>query len=419
MTIAYSPSTPLTIALVDGFDSGHHLTYVRLFTRSLLAQGHRVMALLPDPAALETWVAEELGSHRDQLALHPFRHARAPSPFWRLRTLWSPLAAWHHAARSVAAVERSSGWRADLVFFCWLDDYIVGVSPLCRFALPTLFRRPWSGLFFHPWHLRAPAAEDVTPYAVSTGILRARNCRRVAVLDEGVTDQLQRRIDKPVICFPDLTDERLPEQESERVRQLRAAVRGRKVIGLFGELSRRKGVAPFLKAAALARDRDWVFLLAGALGEAQLRSYFPDEREFVESALQGDGRNVIVLRERIEDEREFNAVIAQCDVLFAAYETFGHSSNMVAKAAAFQKPMLVSPGYCMAERVARFRLGLAVDPHDTAAVVDELATLLDAEALARRVGASDFDGYQREHSLTALSDAFEGIIALTGTARAP
>ena len=235
-----------TIALVDGFDDGHHLTYQRQMVRAWLAQGHRVIALVPDPAR----AAGRGADPGAQLAAYPFRHTSAASPFWRLRKVWRPLAAWQHAARAVRAAERESGWRVDLVFFAWLDDYIVGLAPLCRFIAPVLFRYPWSGLFFHPWHLRAPAGDAEAHYAVSTGMLRTRRCRGVAVLDEGVAAQLEERIRKPVIALPDATDDALPPTEPERVRRLDAAARGRKVIGLMGELSRRKGVVAFLRAAA-------------------------------------------------------------------------------------------------------------------------------------------------------------------------
>ena len=249
---------------------------------------------------------------------------------------------------------------------------------------------------------------------MSTRILETRRCRGVAVLDEGIAGKLQARLRRPVVTIPDETEEILPALEPERVRRLRAAISGRRVIGLLGELSRRKGVVAFLKAAAASRERGWVFLLAGSMGESQLKTYFPEERVLVDALLREPVENVIVMGERIEDEREFNAFIRLCDVLFAAYETFGHSSGIVTKAAVFRKPILVSPGYCMAERVARFRIGLAVDPADTEAVVEGLATLLDSDALARRIGPPDFEGCHREHALAALPAALDRVVALAG-----
>ncbi|MDA0576670.1 MAG: glycosyltransferase, partial [Verrucomicrobia bacterium] len=259
-----------------------------------------------------------------------------------------------------------------------------------------------------------PAGDAEAHYAVSTRILETRRCRGVAVLDEGIAGKLQARLRRPVVTIPDETEEILPALEPERVRRLRAAISGRRVIGLLGELSRRKGVVAFLKAAAASRVRGWVFLLAGSIGESQLKTFFPEERALLEAALKQSPENLLVLGERIEDEREFNAVVRLCDVLFAAYETFGHSSGIVTKAAVFHKPILVSPGYCMAERVTRFKIGLAIDPVDTAAVVAGLATLLDADALARQIGSADFAGCHREHALAALPAALDRVVALAG-----
>ncbi|MCE9613223.1 MAG: glycosyltransferase [Lentisphaerae bacterium] len=403
---------PLTIALVDGFDDGHHLTLLRHYARALLGMGHRVVELLPNPARTEAWFAEHCAGQRDRLHLHAFRHWQEPSPFWRLRHLWPPLASWAHAGRAVAEAERASGWQVDLVFFCWLDHYILGVSPLCRFALPWLLPRPWSGLFFHPWHLRAPGGDPDHHYAVTTGQLRTRHCRGVAVLDEGIADRLQALLQRPVIRFPDQTEEALPAVEPALVQRLRGAIRGRKVIGLIGDLWRRKGVLAFLRAVARAQDRDWVFLLAGALGDTQQRTFFPDEWPGVDAVLRRPPPNLLVHLQRIEDDRDFNAVINLCDVLFAAYDSFGHSSGIVTKAAVFRKPILVSPGFCMAERVARYRTGLALDPADPTAVVDALACLLDPAALARRIGTPDFAGCHRAHSQMALQAALEQLVAL-------
>ena len=150
--------TGKTIALVDGFDDGHHLTHLRNYARALLEGGHRVLELLPEPSDVESWLRERAPNLISNVRFAPFRHESAQSPSWRLRRVYEPLAAWRHAGQAVRRAASSTGMQPDLVFFCWLDDYIVGCSPVGRHLVPFVFPYRWSGVFFHPWHLRSGPA---------------------------------------------------------------------------------------------------------------------------------------------------------------------------------------------------------------------------------------------------------------------
>lgn len=61
--------------------------------------------------------------------------------------------------------------------------------------------------------------------------------------------------------------------------------------------------------------------------------------------------------EKIPDESCFNALIAESDLIFAAYKQFTGSSNLLTKAAAFRKPVIVSRGLCMGRRVEQYGTG--------------------------------------------------------------
>jgi hypothetical protein len=51
------------------------------------------------------------------------------------------------------------------------------------------------------------------------------------------------------------------------------------------------------------------------------------------------------------DEAQFNSLVYICDILFAAYNNFPNSSNILTKAAIFQRPVVVSNNFCMEKRV--------------------------------------------------------------------
>ena len=400
-----------TIALVDGFDDGHHLTHLRNYAGALLGMGHRVLELMPDPAHVENWLRRTQPEALDRIRFAAYRHPRVTSPSWRLRRWWVPWMTWREAGRAVEAAAQATGFEPDLVFFCWLDDYIVGAPRLVRAGLRGIFPRRWSGVFFHPWHLRIPDGPTRGESVAAERFLRAAGCPAVAVLDHGIVDRLQVNIGRPVIPFPDETEEQVSARPFPPAAEIRARAAGRKVVGLVGHLSRRKGVHTLLDAAERARDKPWFFVLAGALDAAQRRTFSEDERKRLERAEAGELPNVWIYPHRIEDETEFNTLVDACDVLYAAYELFAHSSGIVTKAAVFRKPVLVSRGFYMEETVRRYRIGLAVDPHDTDEVVGALACLLDEAAFRNRVGEPGFAECHADHAVGALVPAFEKLLA--------
>lgn len=401
-----------TLYLVDGYDDGHHQTYHRNYARAALDMGCRVVELLPDPDPLYQWLEAERPDAIPRLRLHRFTHPQPTSPSWRLRNVIKPAKIWRAAATAVAQAEAQSGWKPDLVFFNWLDSFIVGVSPVLPPVLPALFPYRWSGVFFHPWHLRIPDGPTRGESVASERMLRAHGCPGVAVLDGGIADALAANIGKPVVTFPDETDCVLPDVPSALAHKAKAVAGGRRIIGLLGVLSKRKGVSSLLAAALQAKDRPWFFVFAGVLDEGLRATYTDAELRVIDAAIAGAYPNVWFHPSRIGDEREFNAMVKACDVLYAAYELFAHSSGIVTKAGVFEKPVLVSPGYCMAEVVQAYRLGLAIDPHEPRTVLRAIELVLDPAAFGRQVGSPDYTRFQQSCSEEALRRAFNRILEL-------
>jgi hypothetical protein len=175
-------------------------------------------------------------------------------------------------------------------------------------------------------------------------------------------------------------------------------------------LSRRKGIRTFMKAARECENGDWLFLLLGAMGESEMEALSAEDRSCLEDAIAGHVANLCVVPERIEDEAEFNAVVCECNVLFAAYEMFAHSSGLVTKAGVFHKSIIVSKGYYMQEVVEKYRLGVAIDQDDSRAVLRALDVLGDPAESERHVGVPDYDGFMRANGLAAMGPAFDKLL---------
>ncbi|MFC1452300.1 glycosyltransferase [Verrucomicrobiota bacterium] len=401
-----------TIALVDGLLGRQHVVHMRNYAEVLLGIGCRVVELLPDPLPVDHWIDERLPDRRDSLHCSAFTDEKIVSPVWRLREIYVPLVRWRRLRRAVRVAEQTTGWKVDVVFLCWLDDYLMDAMPRFRFLLPRVFPYRWSGVYYHPWHLRAPSGEDIARSQGSENVLKAKGCISVAVLDEKVADELAANTGRTVVPFPDETDDRLPAAEPDLVARIRQLAGGRKTIGLLGNMSKRKGVLSLLDVAEQCADRDWFFVFAGEFDEAVKNTFQPAELDRLERAAGKGLPNAFFHMDRIPDDRVFNAVIKACDALFAAYEMFAHSSGIVTKAAVFGKPILVSRGFCMEERVREYSMGLAVEAGDAREVTDALECVLDEAAFHARVGRPRFDECATAHSVEALKPAFKRIINL-------
>lgn len=128
------------------------------------------------------------------------------------------------------------------------------------------------------------------------------------------------------------------------------------------------------------------------------------------SALGDRCPNVYTRFERIHDEKDFNSYICACDVVFAAYHDFADSSGILTKAATFEKPIVVSDGYLMAERVRKYRLGEIIPEGDVRAAGNAIRTIL-RQSKQDNLYLPDWQGYREEHSYNRLREAFSKILS--------
>lgn len=184
--------------------------------------------------------------------------------------------------------------------------------------------------------------------------------RGVASLDATAMATLRTWLppDSASALLPDIADVSLPSTASiDLVRNLKDRARGRKIVGLVGHLSEAKNLSLFQRIASNPAHCDLFFFMAG---QYEPLSVAPRSRAWIEAAASGSFDNAWAIANRIPSESDFNLLLASCDLIFAVYKDFTRSSNILTKAAHFHKPVLVGSGYCMAERVDQYGLGLHV-----------------------------------------------------------
>jgi glycosyltransferase involved in cell wall biosynthesis len=273
-----------------------------------------------------------------------------------------------------------------------VDDYLS--ESLSPSLIDRIFPFPWTGILIFPRALLAARAADAA--ASPPPMLRASRCLGLQVLDEGLIPFAEATYRIPFQHFPDVTNVTLAgDTQSPEGAEIVRRARSRLVTGLFGTLDRRKGILFLLEIIRKADPTKYFFAICGdAVG-----SPTPEFLAFLATLAREQHENVIFRRGRIPDGPPFNSLLVSSDVVFACYEDFPYSSNILTKAAAFRRPVLVSTKGLLAERVNRFHLGLAVTFGDADAAVSALAELDRRRHLPTD---AQFEAYSVLHSRTSL-----------------
>ena len=363
----------------------------------LLESGSDVLVVCPHPGEVRDFLAQRgFKGRADFLKWPPPRCPVWPRRFSGQVNRWLAHRSLSRHLRQHD--ERHNKQPIDLVFFACLYELS---------TVPESFSWKWSGLLLHCRAFRMPGTP--VPYTrivpQPQRLLSHRGLVGLATLDEGAIEFLAGLTgSKPVIAFPDVANDS-PPIGGGIAERLRNFANSRPVVGCLGHLQPTKGVATFARVALDPANADIVFAFVGSL----MRGVFGvDDQRLIDQL--SNRTNIFIHFEALPTEAHFNAVVESCCVLFAAYHNFPHSSNILAKAAHFKKPVIVSEGYLMAERVRRFRLGTVVPEGDAAATSRAIKDLIAAsDDLQKRM----YEEYSSHHSHARLRVAFAQLLSAT------
>jgi len=142
-------------------------------------------------------------------------------------------------------------------------------------------------------------------------------------------------------------------------------------------------------------------MYAGDLSE---ESFDSNELQFIRRIASNPPQNCYFHFDFIPEEAQFNALAEISDILYASYENFPHSSNILTKAAIFKKPVIVSKGFCMEERVKAFRMGESIEYGNVSQCIEAISRLLETKEQQ-----ADFASYRYLHSEERLSVVFQEV----------
>ena len=381
------------VAFLDPRSFGHHPMYTRVIVERLLKAGARVGCGCADPGDMAAWVKKRLGAKMvERLVLKRMDWAL---PRWSLPGKWGYVPAmlhrvrlWKEAANTVRMIEAEAHSKVDHVFFGMIDDYLTGGLPP---GYPdTVFPFNWSGILMFPPRNSPNGYPRMQRWALKT-IQHSRYCRNLFVLVESVVNELGAATNKPVHAFPDFCPETQPGNSTIADR-IKAQANGRSIIGLFGIIDNRKGIHELLETARQAGDRPWFFAVVGSGGYAQGRM---EAEIFSEAVHQANLSNLCFIDTAIPCS-EFDALIDTCDLIWAAYKDFPNSSNVITRASFRKKPVIVTAGGLLANRVRRFENGVVVPELTPKPIIEGIEAALD------NMFSDGCGRYHEEHSLAKL-----------------
>jgi glycosyltransferase involved in cell wall biosynthesis len=286
----------------------------------------------------------------------------------------------------------------DLVLFLYLD--LMGEAAGNLAVLDSARSAPWVGILFHPRLANFPEATIERYFA-------SKNARGAIFLVPAAVDIYAKaapRLKFPLL--PDIADLEVSAELPRIAREMRDRAAGRKIVLQVGSIAPHKGVMTLLDVIAQADAQRFFFSF---VGEVHWQSFGANEKRLREFYARPP-ENVYVHEGYLQEERDYNALIAACDVIYAVYSGFNSSSNSLAKAAGLRRPILATKGTLMGERVSAAAIGGVVrdgDVREVLAAIDHLVT--------RPPESFGFDAFAQQYSLeklkSVLADAVPGWLA--------
>ena len=378
---------------------GHLDSWNAMFVGILLEAGWRVNVATPDAADLKTRLQSKNYASSPNLHILDWSasgRSFGQRIFGRLRRMLSPQSVVSpdvidprfldplDLGQRLASFKKKSKWRPTVIFNMYMDMYALDKNRWTSFEAVNPL--PWMGIRFVPSETGAEAYYQLPSFA------------GMCFLNENIQKSYQARMpEKSFAYLPDITEDALPSRQTELVAHIKAQAQGRHIVFLGGTLGGNKNLARWYELIALADPARWYFVQIGELFENTLT---PDDAEAFAKIIQKCPDNLFIKREYLPDEAAFNEVILASAVIFAVYRNFTLSSNMLGKAAAFDRPILVADGHLMGQRVQQYGIGLVVPENDVQKMYIGLQQLLSDYDLFK----DNFSAYRKDFSLEALGE---------------
>lgn len=383
---------------------GHLDSWNALVVSFLLERGDTVLALTPEPAELLRRLGLLGLRAHPRLALlrwpnikpafwqRVFNRLAGMAPFLFASKAQEPshdpennyLEPSEFAQRIQAALQDVST-TPDFMFNMYMDLYRTDKKRWQVFS--QLCSLPWAGLRFIPQSIPLE------------GYYKTPSLRGIALIDEKLAAAYQKQLPQLVIGYlPDMADVLVGNDTSHIAQAIVTRAQGRKIVFMGGTIGKNKNLACWYTLIKKADADKWFFV---QIGEVLANDLTQEDRNACQIIDLAPPENLYRHIGYLPDERDFNAAIAVADIIYAVYRDFKISSNMLGKAAAFDKPIVVAQEHLMGERVRAYQIGIAVPENAPSAALEALKALVE-----QPVDAKYFEAYRSDFSTVAFKNSF-------------
>ncbi|MFM7182024.1 MAG: glycosyltransferase [Verrucomicrobiales bacterium] len=418
---------------------GHHPSYCTQFIRACASFSEKVYAIVPEGSdPLDR--LEEFPDVISETVVIPFANRYPKCAFGELRALENDF---DELRTLVGSIKDSHPGSSAFIFHTDLGTLVWNFRHLPRLAFRASEWFPWpfGGLLISPdrrWPLEgireslcraigkggqpgsparlllkiSGAMLDMAGALMRSCYLNLRNlafrkstCCQIAIEDERYLEPLRLATGTKTHFLPETTSVEVAVPAPDLVGRIESKRNGLVVVGILGAISPRKGIDLLADVIKNQNTDGFLFVLAGPCVPSE---FPPAISDFLQNEISNYG-NVIYSPHTIVSEPEFNAIIQACDILYCAYKGHIHSSNVISKAAAFRKPVIVSDGELMAKRVREYGLGVVLRGRNSTACLEALRELA-APGFREAFGKSAKSGlYMEEHSFESLQQAMASL----------
>lgn len=432
-------------------NEGHLDSWHVLFIKLLRQAGHSVIALSPEPANIVKKL-KALGLEQTEALVVLATESPAPVSLASVRGVWrrwqtlsdkalyqrswyrAPIQVLDRAVKSahslyrqarqhqirtaieesanVSAIESARALTVDPKQFCdqvnrVLREYSGQVAVVLNMYVDAYAtdRAAWANTNLWqetPWY-----GLCITPSGMPTaGYYTLPTYRGTYFLDEAVCATYQQQMPERTFEYlPDIADTSLPGAISSLAEGILERAANRKIVFMGGSIGKQKNLARWFDLIRLSNAKDWFFVQIGRLNHNNL--LIEDQRALAD-IVKHPPENLWMQPEYLADERQFNEIISISSVIFAVYRDFGRSSNMLSKAAYFEKPILVAQGQLMGKRVDHYKIGLTVAQDSASSMHEGLLALDTIENIK-----DNFKLYRQDFNEAAMQAKLQAIFKNT------
>lgn len=362
----------MNVMLVEPSGGGHHMAlYVRHVARKLVESGITISLLTTRSAVAHPsyeLVDSEIGN---SVKLHFLPEFPKNNKFSNITLIITQLKIWLILRYEFAKIAKETH-PFDVVYVPTLD----WIAKAIELVGSPFGKTPFVVLYMSPKHHRkkmglGPESRHDWLYEFCfQRLLRIKTLRSVLVIDEYFFEYCKKRygsLSKKVKFVPDFGELHGSVTKSG-ARAVLGIGSGKKVILVYGSLTKRKGIVQLVDAfLASPVSDDLVLLLAGKPDE-QIEAMMKTRRM---SQLVESGR--IVVLSRFQTEKEEQLVFVASDYAWLGYVSgFYGSSGVLYQAGSIGLPVIAMKDGLIGKLVERYSLGILIDPHNKNSIVEAL-----------------------------------------------